>query len=1127
MAVDGYLNFDTRINTKGFSGGVKRLGGQLDTLKSQISGVAKAAAAAFSVSAAVSFGRSAVEAAAAVNAENSALTQTFGTLEQSAREAFSRVAADSGILETRLHGVGTQIFAFAKTAGMDSASALAMTEDALRAAADSAAYYDRSLEDVSESLRSFLKGNYANDAALGVSATETTRNAAAMRLYGKAFRDLSEAQKQLTLLQMVRDANALSGAEGQAAREAQGWENVIGNLKEAWRQFTAAAGQPLLRVVIPAVQQLTAWLAALTNAAQSAFGALSAVMGGEADQSAQTAQTAQNISAAVDAQDALTAATEETAKAQADLTGFDELHKLSEPDAAAPETDTPSAAVSLMPSADVQTFTKDADALTERISQLLEPVKIAWDANAPALLDSAQRARSELLGLFSGIGQSLAAVWTNGSGERLVGNLITGFTDLVGIVGDLSGALAEAWEDGGAGTAFVQSVFDRWNSLLELIHAVTDAARTAWNGGAGAAILGDILGILTDINNTWTNLREQFTAAWQENSIGVSIFEHIFGIIRRITGTFRRMSSATAKWAKQLDFSPILTAFDGLLDAIEPLVDTIGGALADAYEDVLLPLGKWAIEKAAPAAIDLLSGAVSALTAVIDAVKPAAKWLWDEFLQPIAKWTGGAIVFVLGVLSEALRNIADWISRHQTLVQGFAVVIGSLAAAFALVNGAIAAWTAISGIASAATTALGAAFAFLTSPIGLVVLAVGAIIAAGVLLVKHWDEIKQFAIDMWAEIERVLRGFVDKVVSIYDSLVNFLKGCWLAIKAVFAGVGKWFSARFREAWEAITGIFSAIGKWFSDRWNDIKRAFSAVGKWFRDLFQKAWDAITGIFSAIGAWFGKRWEDIKRVFAAVGKWYGDRFREAWDAVTGIFSAVGSWFGARWQEIKNVFAAVGSFFSGVFTGGWEAVKSAFSGVKRWFSDRWEDVKSVFSGVGTWFSEKFQAAYDGITGIFSKLGGFFDNIWGGVKTVLNSVLSGIESMLNGIVNAANKVIGFLNGFSVDIPSWVPSIGGNSIGFDFKPLEQVKLPRLATGTVIPANYGEFAAILGDNRREPEIVSPVGAMKQAFLEALAEQTAGGDQTIVVQLMCDGRKLAEIVRKYNLSGARATNGGVR
>lgn len=58
-------------------------------------------------------------------------------------------------------------------------------ERALRAAADSAAYYDTSVEQATETLQSFLKGNYENDAALGLSATETTRNAAAMELFGQ------------------------------------------------------------------------------------------------------------------------------------------------------------------------------------------------------------------------------------------------------------------------------------------------------------------------------------------------------------------------------------------------------------------------------------------------------------------------------------------------------------------------------------------------------------------------------------------------------------------------------------------------------------------------------------------------------------------------------------------------------------------------------------------------------------------------------------------------------------------------------------------------------------------------------------------------------------------------------
>ena len=140
---------------------------------------------------------------------------------------------------------------------------LALMETALTAAADSSAYYDRSLEDTTESLMSFLKGNFANDAALGVSCTETTRNAKAMELFGKKYNDLTEIQKQQTLLKMVTDAQSLSGAMGQAKRESEGWENVTGNLKESWRQFTAELGVPLLESVIPIIQQITSKLQTL------------------------------------------------------------------------------------------------------------------------------------------------------------------------------------------------------------------------------------------------------------------------------------------------------------------------------------------------------------------------------------------------------------------------------------------------------------------------------------------------------------------------------------------------------------------------------------------------------------------------------------------------------------------------------------------------------------------------------------------------------------------------------------------------------------------------------------------------------------------------------------------------
>lgn len=198
-----------------------------------------------------------IESAANVKAETSAFEQTFGTLGDEASAAIGRVANESGILQTRLNTLGSKIYAFARSSGGDTTESMSLMERALKAAADSAAYYDTSVEQATETLQSFLKGNFANDAALGLSATETTRNAAAMELFGQKYNDLSEIQKQETLLKMVEDSQRLSGAMGQAAREADGWENVLGNLKETWRQFQANASAPFLESLIPIIQKIT------------------------------------------------------------------------------------------------------------------------------------------------------------------------------------------------------------------------------------------------------------------------------------------------------------------------------------------------------------------------------------------------------------------------------------------------------------------------------------------------------------------------------------------------------------------------------------------------------------------------------------------------------------------------------------------------------------------------------------------------------------------------------------------------------------------------------------------------------------------------------------------------------
>ncbi|WP_320915691.1 hypothetical protein [Enterocloster bolteae] len=209
------------------------------------------------VDAAKDFAKTMITTAADVKAETAQFEQTFGQFGDVATDAINRVSDECGILPTRLNKVGAGIYAFARSSGASVSEAMELMETALVATADSAAYYDKSLEESAETLQSFLKGNFANDAALGVSATEFTRNAKAAELFGKKYANLSEIQKQQVLLRMVTDSQKLSGAMGQAARESDGWENVMGNLNETWRQFKALVGAPVLEELIPLIQQTT------------------------------------------------------------------------------------------------------------------------------------------------------------------------------------------------------------------------------------------------------------------------------------------------------------------------------------------------------------------------------------------------------------------------------------------------------------------------------------------------------------------------------------------------------------------------------------------------------------------------------------------------------------------------------------------------------------------------------------------------------------------------------------------------------------------------------------------------------------------------------------------------------
>ena len=220
--------------------------------------IGAAVATFFAVDKIVSFGKACVEAAAAVAAEEAAFTQIMGDYSDQAQKKINEIADATGITSSRMTPYMTSMTAKFKGLGYGTEEATDMAQTGLLLAADAAAFWDKSLDDSMGALNSFINGNYEGGEAIGLFANETTLASWASDNLGLKWDKLTEKEKQFARLQFAKAMQEASGAAGQAAKESDAFANVQGNLTEAWRQFQAVIGEPILNnIVIPAMIKMT------------------------------------------------------------------------------------------------------------------------------------------------------------------------------------------------------------------------------------------------------------------------------------------------------------------------------------------------------------------------------------------------------------------------------------------------------------------------------------------------------------------------------------------------------------------------------------------------------------------------------------------------------------------------------------------------------------------------------------------------------------------------------------------------------------------------------------------------------------------------------------------------------
>lgn len=276
-----------------------------------------------------------------------------------------------------------------------------------------------------------------------------------------------------------------------------------------------------------------------------------------------------------------------------------------------------------------------------------------------------------------------------------------------------------------------------------------------------------------------------------------------------------------------------------------------------------------------------------------------------------------------------------------------------------------------------------------------------------------------------------------------------------------------------------------------------------------------------------------------------------------AIASILVALVSFTGHGEELInglKDVVSGFGKFFKGIFTGDMklalEGAKQIWSGLKQtwnavvnsirdawsafvdWLKQKNPALAAIFETIGKKFSDQYEAWKKILKGLITFLTGVFTGdwkkAWNGVldilKGVWNLIVGTVEGAINFVIDGINFLISKLNTIQINVPDWVPKIGGMTYGINIPPVTRVSLPRLASGAVIPPNR-EFMAVLGDQKSGTNIETPLSTMVQAFKQAMTETGVAGSRQMTVIFQLDRRELGRTI--YQLNNEETQRVGVK
>lgn len=339
------------------------------------------------------------------------------------------------------------------------------------------------------------------------------------------------------------------------------------------------------------------------------------------------------------------------------------------------------------------------DKAKKLLATLFDPIKEAWDNKGKAFIDSLKNAFEGIKSLGIAVFSSIFEVWTNGTGQKIVENILEMWTNVFNIVGALSQAIANAWNNAGNGTAIIQAIADIFIGIQDIVNSIANSLLNWVMSDNFQSALNVVLGILADLFGY-----AQEIMAWV-----VTMYEtYLAPVVDKVLDCISRIIIAIGSVWEFL--KPIIdTIIDVIMNVLEPVIDGlcgIIGGIIDALSGVMdfitgVFTGDWS--KAWEGLKTFLGGIIDAVaslfTGLFNTIGAIFKGAWDIIVSiwsVVSTWFNNAVIKPLANLFSGIWNTMK--NGAQNAWNGIKNIFSSVATFFKNIFGN--AWNGVKNIFS-------------------------------------------------------------------------------------------------------------------------------------------------------------------------------------------------------------------------------------------------------------------------------------------------------------------------------------------------------------------------------------------------------------------------------------------